>query len=120
MARRKTASPTLPPATARQCWATFLKWSLGVPLICAGGLGIIGGALWLAGGQELMWRTVSDMGTALFYIAGILLMYPLLMVMWVADLRSGLAAARDWAALSPEAQAKALAAVPAPRRRKRR
>ncbi len=106
---KPSPDPKLPPMTSRQCWGAFLKWVLGVPLVCIGGLAIIGGALWLMGGQEMFWRTTSDMGTALFYIAGILLMYPFLLIMWVAELRAGLAAAREWEALTPEAQAAALA-----------
>lgn len=109
MAKATPKPSKLPPPTARQCWGEFLKWVLGVPLICIGGLAIIGGGLWLAGGQELMWQTTQAMGSALFYILGILLMYPLLMVMWVAELRGGLKAARDWEALSPEAKQAAIA-----------
>ena len=85
MAKAPSKPPKLPPPTVRQCWGAFLKWVVGVPLVCVGGLGIIGGALWLAGGQELMWQTTHDMGTALFWIIGILLMYPFLIFMWVAD-----------------------------------
>lgn len=99
----------LPPPTVRQCWAVFLKWVLGVPLVVIGGLAIIAGALWLAGGQDLIWRTTADMGTALFWIAAISVMYPAMLYFWVSDLRDGLKAARAWAALTPEAQAAALA-----------
>lgn len=122
MAKAPPKQPKLPPPTVRQCWGVFLKWVLGVPLVCIGGLGIIAGALWLAGGQELMWQTTQAMGTALFYIAGIFLMYPLLIFMWVAELRDGLTAAREWEALTPEAQAAAIAEAKAtkPERRKRK
>lgn len=99
----------LPPPTVGQCWGAFLKWGLGIPLVCVGGLGIIALGLWAAGGQELMWQATRNMGTAFFWIVGILLLYPLLMVMWVAELRAGLKVARDWAALTPEAQAAAIA-----------
>jgi hypothetical protein len=109
MAKAPSKPAKLPPPTARQCWGAFLKWVLGVPLVCAGGLGTIGFALWAAGGQDLMWQTTRDMGTALFWIVGILLMYPLLTFMWVAELRTGLKAARDWDAMTPEAQATAVA-----------
>jgi hypothetical protein len=118
MARRPPKPPKLPPPTVRQCWGQFLKWALGVPVVIAVGLAIIGGALWLMGGQDLMWRTTSDMGTALLYIAGIVLMYPLLLLLWVAELRAGLRAARDWEAMPPEARAVALAAAPSSQRRK--
>jgi hypothetical protein len=106
------ASPTpviLPPPTVGQCWGAFLKWVLGVPLVCVGGLGIIAFGLWAAGGQELIWQATRDMGTALFRIVSILLMYPLLILMWVAELRDGLKAARAWEAMSLEAQAAAVA-----------
>jgi hypothetical protein len=112
MVRRRTEAPKLPPPTTGQVWQEFLKWSVGVPLVCVGGLGLIGGTLWLAGGQELMWQTTSDMGTALFWIAAIALMYPFLLVLWVADLRQGLKRARDWAAMTPEAQGAAKIATP--------
>jgi hypothetical protein len=122
--RTANAAPVLPPKSAGQCWAEFLKWAIGVPLVCAGGLAVIAGALWLAGGQALMWQATSDMGTALFWIAAIVLMYPLLLWFWIEDLRSGLRAARDWQAMTPEAQAAALeaakAVVPQPRRRRRK
>lgn len=122
MAKAPPKQPKLPPPTVRQCWGEFLKWVVGVPLICIGGLAIIGGAVWLAGGQELMWQTTRDMGTALFWIIGIILMYPFLIFMWVAELRGGLRAARDWEALTPEAQAAAIAEAKAarPERRKRK
>lgn len=74
-----------------------------------GGLAIIAGVLWMMGGQEMFWQTTSDMGTALFWIAGIALMYPFMLFVWVAELRDGLKAARNWQALSPEAQAAAIA-----------
>jgi len=110
---KRTPIAKLPPKTARACWGEFLKWALGIPAVILGGLAIIGGGLWLAGGQDLMWQTTQAMGTSLFYILGILLMYPLLMFMWVAELRTGLRVARDWAALSPEAQAAAIAGAKA-------
>ena len=92
-------------------------------MVCIGGLAIIGGALWLTVGQEMMWQATSDMGTALFWIGAIILMYPLLLIMWVAELRDGLRAAREWDALTPEAQAAAMAeakaARPAARSRKK-
>lgn len=119
MAKAPSKPPKLPPPTVRQCWAEFLKWVVGVPLVCVGGLGIIGGAVWLAGGQELMWQTTQSMGTALFWIIGILLMYPLMLFVWVAELRDGLKAARDWEASTPEAQAAAIAEAKAARPERR-
>jgi hypothetical protein len=119
MAKAPPKPSKLPPPTVRQCWAEFLKWVVGVPLVCIGGLGIIGGAVWLAGGQDLMWQTTQSMGTALFWIIGILLMYPFLIFMWVAELRSGLKAAREWEALTPEAQAAAMAEAKAARPERR-
>ena len=99
----------LPPPTARACWAEFLKWVVGIPLVCAVGLGIIGGALWLTGGQEMFWQTVANMGTALFWIGAILLMYPFMLFVWVPDLRAGLRAALEWEAMMPEARSAAIA-----------
>lgn len=127
MARPPPAPKPLPPPTAGQCWGTFLKWVLGVPMVCAGGLVIIYLGLWAAGGQELIWQATRDMGTALFWIAAILLMYPVMIFVWVAELRDGLKAAREWDAMSPEARASslanaeatALAGLPGRRARKR-
>ncbi len=61
MAKRASV-PKLPPPTTRACWGAFLKWVLGVPLVCIGGLAIIGGGLWLAGGADLTWRVMQGMG----------------------------------------------------------
>ncbi len=49
-------------------------------------------------------------------------MYPLMLFVWVAELRDGLKAAREWEALTPEAQAAAIAEAKAsrPERRKRK
>jgi hypothetical protein len=120
MARGKSVFLALPPKTARTCWAEFLKLALGLPLVCAGALAGIASALWLAGGQDLMWRTTADMGTALFWIGAIALMYPLGLFFWVEDLRKGLARAREWDAMTPEARAAAMAAAPLPKRRSRK
>ncbi len=89
----------------------------------AAALAVIAGALWLAGGQALMTRTEMDIGTALFWIAAIVLMYPVALVVLIWDLRDGLRAARDWAALSEDERQAALAAqaaAPVPKRRRRR
>jgi hypothetical protein len=124
MAKISPKPANLPPPTVRQCWAEFLKWVLGVPLVVICGLAIIAGALWLAGGQELMWQTTADMGTALFWIAAIILLYPVMLFVWVSDLREGLRRAREWEALPPEAQAVATAEAPVqaarPKRKTRR
>jgi hypothetical protein len=118
MSAKRNAPPvTLPPKTAARCWVEFLYWSLGVPAVVVGGLAIIMGALWLTGGQEMAWQAVSGMGTALFWIGAIALMYPAMLVVWVLELQGGLRAAQDWAAMSAEEQAAALAAVPAKRKR---
>ena len=117
---RKPAMPTLPPPTSGQVWARFLKWVLGVPAVVLGGLGLIAGALWASGGQAMMWQATSDMGTALFWIGAIILMYPAMLVIWVLELRDGLKAAKDWAAMTEAERLAALAAVPAPKRGKGR
>jgi hypothetical protein len=122
MANSAPKPAKLPPPTARHCWGAFLKWVLGIPLVCAGGLGIIAFGLWAAGGQDLMTQTMRDMGTALFWIGAILLMYPLMLFVWVAELRDGLRAAREWEAMPPDTQAAAIAEAAAakPKRRARK
>ncbi len=119
MAKQKLApAVTLPPPTVAQCWAEFLKWAIGVPAVALGALGLIAGALWLSGGQELVWQATSGMASAIFWIGAIALMYPAMLVIWVLELRDGIGAAKAWAALSPEAQAAALAAIPALKRKR--
>jgi hypothetical protein len=120
MARKSPQPPPLPPPTAGQVWAEFLKWALGVPLAVAAALAVIAGALWLTGSQGLMPKAESDMGTALFWIAAIVLMYPVALVFLIWDLRDGLRAARDWAAMTEEDRQAALAAQAASEGRKRR
>jgi hypothetical protein len=85
--RRAKATP--PPLTRAQLWRVFLRNAVGIPLAILAGLAIIGGALWLTGG-DVFWRTISDMGTALFWIGAIALMYPALLVLWIVELRDGL------------------------------
>jgi hypothetical protein len=104
----------LPPPTKAQVWRTFPGWTVGIPLALAAGLAVISGALWLSGGS-LMTRAELDMGTALFWMAAIALMYPVMLVIWIGDLRAGLARARDWAGLTAGEQAARIAAVPAKR-----
>jgi len=126
MARSKPPAPPapLPPPTAWACWATFLKWVLGVPLAVAGAGGVIWAALWATGAGGMSWQAESDMATTLFWLAAIVLMYPVLLFIWVGDLRAGLREARRWAALSDAERAAELAAQPPPpapaRRRARR
>ena len=123
MARKPSISPALPPPSRAACWREFAKWVLGIPLLVCGALAIIVGAIWLTRSGEMMWQATRDMGTALAWLALIVLMYPALIVLWVAELRAGLRAARDWDALTPDAQAAAIAAraeaTPARRRRKK-
>jgi hypothetical protein len=112
----------LPPPPARVCWRVFLLWVLGVPMAVAGALGVIWAALWAAGSGGLTQQADSDLGTVLFWLAVIALLYPAMLWVWIGDLRAGLRAARDWDALSPEARAAALetAAPKPPKPRKTR
>ena len=110
MAKRSDpAKPRLPPPTKGALWLTFCKWSLGLPAVVLAGLAIIAGALWLTKG-EMMWQAFSDMATALFWIAGIILLYPVGLFIFVLELKDGLKARRDWDAMTPEARDAALAA----------
>ncbi len=84
-----------PPSRAA-CWARFLIWSVGVPLVVVAGLAVIAGGLWLAGGRDLTNQAMLAMGDALFWIAAIALMYPAMLVIWVLELRDGLRAADAW------------------------
>ncbi len=116
--RAETPVPLADPPSRAACWARFLTWALGVPLVAAAGLGIIAGALWLAGGWGLTSQAMTAMGDALFWIAAIALMYPAMLAIWALDLRDGLRAAAAWADMDPEALAaarEAARAVPARR-----
>ncbi len=123
MAPKAPVAPPLPPPSQAACWAEFTKWTLGIPLLAVVVLGIVWGAIWITGSGEMMWQATRDMGTVLFWLALIALMYPAMLFVWVAELRTGLKSARDWAALSEVEQAAAIAdrttATPARRRRKR-
>lgn len=124
MARKTPTLPPLPPPGRAACWAEFAKWALGIPLAVLVALGLVWLAVWATGSGDMMWQATRDMGSVLFWVALIVLMYPALLVMWVAELRSALRAARDWAALPQAEQAAALAAraaaVPPVRQRKRK
>ena len=122
MARKTPVFPPLPPPTRAACWAEFAKWTLGIPLLVAVALGLVWLAIWITGSGEMIWQATRDMGTVLLWLALIVLMYPAMIFVWVADLRAGLRAARDWEALAEAEQAAAIAAqataVPARRRHK--
>ncbi|MBP9184870.1 MAG: hypothetical protein KBF78_17175 [Fuscovulum sp.] len=123
MAKPPPAPPRLPPPTRRQVWVTFLTWALGVPAVVVAGLAVIWGALALTGSQGLMPQAESDMGTALLWMAAIVLIYPVALVFLLLDLRDGLRAARDWAAMTEAERQAALAAqaaAPGPRRSAKR
>lgn len=121
MARKPApAAKALPPPSAWACWRVFLLWVLGVPLAVAAALGVLWAALWATGSGGLTQQADSDMGTVLFWLAVIALLYPAMLWVWVGDLRAGLRTARDWATLSPEARAEALKAAPVPTSRKTR
>ncbi len=121
MARKPPPAPKLPPPTAGQCWAEFLKWALGVPLLVAGGLALILAAYW-AVGDALSLRAEGDMIGSLMWLGLLVLLYPPGLVVLVLDLRDGLRAAREWRAM-PEAERTAALerqAAEAPPARKRR
>jgi hypothetical protein len=107
--RSEPAKPRLPPPSRGEIWRTFLTWSVGIPAVVLAGLAVIAGALWLTKG-DMMWQAFSDMATALFWIAGIILLYPVGLFIWVLELKDGLKARRDWDAMTPEARDIALAA----------
>jgi hypothetical protein len=83
------AKATPPPLTRAQLWRVFLRNTVGIPLVILAALAIIGGALWLTGG-DMFWQAISEMGTALFWIGAIVLMYPALLILWIIELRDGL------------------------------
>ncbi|HMS93887.1 MAG TPA: hypothetical protein PKA03_01450, partial [Tabrizicola sp.] len=59
--------------------------------------------------------TESNIGTTLMYLGFIVLVYPVMLFIWWGDLRDGIRAARDWEAMTPEAQATAIAEAKAAR-----
>lgn len=116
----------LPPPTVTQCWLTFWKWVLGIPLLVLGGLGVIWAALWALGSTSMDNRAAGDMVSTLWWLGIIVLLYPAMLWVWWGDLREGLRAARDWEAMTPEARVAAIAAAEAaalsarPKRRARK
>ena len=113
----------MPPPTRAACWAEFAKWTLGIPVLVVVALGLVWLAILVTGSGEMVWQASRDMGTVLMWLALIVLMYPAMMFVWVADLRAGLRVARDWDALTDPEKAAAIAArataVPARPRHKR-
>ena len=86
-------------------------------------LGLVWLAILVTGSGEMVWQASRDMGTVLMWLALIVLMYPAMMFVWVSELRTGLRAAKEWAALTDPEKAAAIAArataVPARPRHKR-
>jgi hypothetical protein len=113
MAKPPPAPVKLPPPTVEQCWRTFAMWVLGIPLAVAGALGVIWLAFLLTGAGGMAWQTESSIGTVIFWLAVIALLYPVMLWVWWGDLRDGLKRAREWEAMSPEARAAAMAAAEA-------
>jgi hypothetical protein len=125
MAKLTAAAAKLPPPTVRLCWVEFLKWVVGLPLLVAGALGFVWLAYRLTGGFGMSWQLESNTATVLFWLAAIALMYPVMLFVWVSELRDGLKRARDWEAMTPEARSAALEAEAAaladkPKRRPRK
>jgi len=124
MAKPKPEPARLPPPTVAQCWLTFWKWVLGVPLLAAGVLGVIWVALWALGSMPMEARAASDMLATLWWLGVIALLYPAMLWVWWGELRDGIKAARDWEAMTPEARAAAIAEAQAaaakPKRRSRK
>lgn len=124
MAKPPPEPVRLPPPTVAQCWLTFWKWVLGIPLLVFGALGAIWVGLWALGSMPLDNRAASDMMTTLWWLGIIVLLYPPMLWVWWGDLREGLRAAREWEAMTPEAREAAMAAAaalaPKPKRRARK
>lgn len=125
MAKPPPAPVKLPPPTVGQCWAEFLKWVVGLPLLVVGALGFVWLAYRLTGGFGMSWQLESNSAAVLFWLAVIALLYPVMLWVWWGDLRDGLKRAREWEAMTPEtraaatAEAAALAAKPKRRSRKK-
>ena len=114
MARATSAALSLPPPSRAACWVTFAKWALGVPVAVIMALAVVWAALWLSGSWGLTVPASGDMGTVLIWLALIVLMYPPMLFIWASDLRTGLAAADRWAALSEAEQTAVVAALASP------
>jgi hypothetical protein len=56
----------------------------------------------------MMTRAEADMGTAILWLALIVLLYPVMLFLWTSDLRTGLRARRAWDRMTPDEQAAAL------------
>lgn len=109
MARPPPEPVRLPPPTVAQCWLTFWKWVLGVPLLVAAALAFVWLALWATGSGGMSWQLESNTATVLVWLGLIVLLYPPMLWVWWGDLRDGLKAAREWEAMTPEARAAAIA-----------
>lgn len=126
MAKRSDPPPApVPPPTPREAWLTFFKWVLGIPLVVLGAVGIVWVGLWAVGGSDgLMNQTTSDLGTVIWWLGIIVLLYPAMLWLWTVELREALAARRDWDALTEEQRAAKLAEqaerAPVPKKRKRK
>lgn len=124
MAKPSPVPPTLPPPTVAQCWLTFWKWVIGVPLVVIGALGFVWLAFWATGSGGMSWQLESNTATVLLWLGLIVLLYPAMLWVWGGELREGIKTARDWEAMSPEAQAAAIAETEAaavkPKRRVRK
>ncbi len=112
------AAPLAEPPARAALWWRFFAWMLGVPLAAAAGLVIVWGALRLTGG-DMAWQALSDMGTALFWIGAIALMYPAMIWVWVGELRDGLRERAAWEGMT-EGERMALMAAATPKRTKRK
>jgi hypothetical protein len=109
MAKPAPKPALLPPPTVAQCWLTFWKWVLGIPLLIGVALGFVWFAFWATGSGGMSWQLESNTATVLFWLAAIALLYPAMLWVWWGDLQDGLKRAREWEAMTPEAQATAIA-----------
>ena len=89
------------PMTKAALWRRFLLWVIGVPVVVVAAGAVIWGVLWLSGG-DLVWQAVQGMGTSVFWVAAIVLMYPAMIWVWWGELQDGLKAAAAWEAMSLE------------------
>ena len=124
MAKPPPEPAKLPPPTVAQCWLTFWKWVIGVPLVVIGALGFVWFAFSATGSGGMSWQLESNTATVLLWLGLIVLLYPAMLWVWWGELRDGIKAARDWDAMTPEARvaaiAEAEAAAARPKRRSRK